>query len=97
MGLGLSTAVWWCLLFGLCAAWTREELEVYDLVEEVGQNFYHFIGVENVTTKLDEFHVTICCRMRVIPKSERLFAQRVFFFIPTRAMHRMLQPNFGIS
>lgn len=32
----------------LSSAWDNEELEVFDVVEEVNQNFYELLGVEQV-------------------------------------------------
>ena len=30
------------------AGWTQDELDLFDLVEEVGENFYDLIGVDQV-------------------------------------------------
>ncbi len=35
-------------LLAAACAWTQEELELYDLVEDVGQNFYEFMGISEV-------------------------------------------------
>lgn len=34
--------------FTISAAWDNEELEVFDVVEEVNQNFYDLLGVSQV-------------------------------------------------
>ncbi len=31
-----------------CTAWTAAQLEVYDLVEEIGENFYELMGISQV-------------------------------------------------
>lgn len=39
------------ILIGLAcsaAAWDTEELEIFDLVEEINQNFYELLGVAQV-------------------------------------------------
>lgn len=38
-------------------AWDDEELEVFDVVEEVNQNFYGLLGVPNVRFLLLLFHL----------------------------------------
>lgn len=34
---------------GLCAAWDQSELEMLELVEEVGRNFYEVLDVPQVS------------------------------------------------
>lgn len=34
--------------FTISAAWDNDELEVFDVVEEVNQNFYDLLGVSQV-------------------------------------------------
>lgn len=34
----------------LTAAWDTEELEIFDLVEEINENFYTVLGVQQVST-----------------------------------------------
>lgn len=34
----------------LTAAWDTEELEIFDLVEEINENFYTVLGVQQVRT-----------------------------------------------
>lgn len=35
-------------LIGTVTAWDNEELEIFDVVEEVNQNFYEMLGVKQV-------------------------------------------------
>jgi len=42
-----------CLLLGATGgahAWHSEELEIFDLVEEVNRNFYEFMGINQTAT-----------------------------------------------
>ncbi len=36
--------------FEFTAAWNNEEMEMFDLVEEVNTNFYEVLGVDQVKT-----------------------------------------------
>lgn len=36
-------------LLGAAVAWDGDELEVFDVVEEVNQNFYTMLGVDRVS------------------------------------------------
>eukprot|EP00039_Didymoeca_costata_P011771 m.166608 g.166608 ORF g.166608 m.166608 type:complete len:426 (+) comp15286_c0_seq1:92-1369(+) len=38
------------VLLPSCTAWTKEDLELYDLVEETNQNFYDMLGVDQDAT-----------------------------------------------
>lgn len=43
---------WLLLLFSLILsvrAWDDDDLEVFDVVEEVNQNFYEFLGISQVS------------------------------------------------
>lgn len=76
-------------LFGDCQGWTNEDLEIFDLVEEVPVNFYDFMGVlqvSNDSSKLfisSKIHVQsislltitlmISIRMQPVQKSEKHF------------------------
>lgn len=43
--------VWTYLVsFEFTAAWNNEEMEMFDLVEEVNTNFYEVLGVDQVKT-----------------------------------------------
>lgn len=33
-----------------CVAWDQQELGMYDLIEEVNQNFYELFGIEPVSS-----------------------------------------------
>lgn len=35
-------------IYGIISAWDNDELEVFDVVEEVNQNFYEILGVPQV-------------------------------------------------
>jgi hypothetical protein len=35
-------------VFSVCFAWDQSELEIFDLVEEINQNFYDLLGVPQV-------------------------------------------------
>lgn len=37
-------------MFSICCAWDQSELEIFDLVEEINQNFYDLLGVPQVST-----------------------------------------------
>lgn len=37
-------------IFSMCSAWDQSELEIFDLVEEINQNFYDLLGVPQVST-----------------------------------------------
>ena len=43
----------WCILMLLfpfnCVAWDSNELELFDLVEEIQRNFYEVLGLDNVS------------------------------------------------
>ncbi len=41
-------AILFALVLASAHAWTTQELELYDLVEEVGVNFYDFLGISQV-------------------------------------------------
>ena len=43
----LRTALF-LLIFNRCLAWDNDELELFDLVEEVNANFYDVLGVGQV-------------------------------------------------
>jgi len=38
------------LLCGSSSAWHSEELEIFDLIEEVNKNFYEFMGINQTAT-----------------------------------------------
>ncbi|XP_064613964.1 dnaJ homolog subfamily C member 1-like [Liolophura sinensis] len=42
----LSTTLLFLMLLVVCSAWDNEELELFDLVEEINQNFYELFGVD---------------------------------------------------
>lgn len=42
-------------IFTLSTAWDNDELEVFDVVEEVNQNFYDLLGVSEVK------HISFTC------------------------------------
>jgi hypothetical protein len=46
--MNVKTCLFAFLFFEASFAWTQKELDVYDLVEEVGQNFYSFLDIEQV-------------------------------------------------
>ena len=37
-----------CMSFGSVAAWDNDDLEIFDLVELINQNFYKFMGIQQV-------------------------------------------------
>ena len=37
-------------VFSISLAWDQSELEIFDLVEEINQNFYDLLGVPQVGT-----------------------------------------------
>ena len=44
---------WFCWIIlssGYTAAWDSDDFELFDLVEEINQNFYDVLGVTNVRT-----------------------------------------------
>ena len=41
-----------CLLPNLSRAWDQEELDMFDLVEEINENFYDVLGVLQVKVSL---------------------------------------------
>ncbi len=41
-------AILFALVLASAHAWTTQELELYDLIEEVGVNFYDFLGISQV-------------------------------------------------
>lgn len=49
-------------IFALCAlksqvavlAWDNEDFEIFDLVEEINENFYKLLNVEQVNDQCDE-------------------------------------------
>lgn len=47
-GLPRSPLLWLLLLAPSALAWDSGDLELFDLVEEIPQNFYAFLGVEQV-------------------------------------------------
>lgn len=38
-----------------CLAWDQQELGMYDLIEEVNQNFYELFGIEPVSSDIYNF------------------------------------------
>lgn len=42
-------------VYGVINAWDNDELEVFDVVEEVNQNFYEILGVPQVFSFLIAF------------------------------------------
>ena len=38
------------LLFNFCRAWDSDEYEIFDLVEEVNQNFYEYLELSQDAT-----------------------------------------------
>lgn len=36
------------VLFGVSLSWEQDELDLFDLVEEVGENFYEVLNVKEV-------------------------------------------------
>lgn len=42
------------LLISNVSAWDQEELEIFDLVEEINENFYLILKVEQVKKKMFE-------------------------------------------
>lgn len=45
------------LTINCASAWDTEELEIFDLVEEINQNFYTVLGVQQV---LQKFIFQVC-------------------------------------
>ncbi|KAG8431320.1 hypothetical protein GDO86_019064 [Hymenochirus boettgeri] len=45
----LPALLLWCGQVRMAGAWDSGDLELFDLVEEIQQNFYEFLGVEQVT------------------------------------------------
>jgi DnaJ family protein C protein 1 len=41
-------------VFSISLAWDQSELEIFDLVEEINQNFYDLLGVPQVGTCIIE-------------------------------------------
>jgi len=39
--------------FSVCFAWDQSELEIFDLVEEINQNFYDLLGVPQVGSSIE--------------------------------------------
>lgn len=48
----MSRGAWFCLLVVVLAApglcWDMKEMELFDLVEEVNENFYQVMGISQV-------------------------------------------------
>lgn len=44
-------------VFKFSYAWDNDELEVFDVVEEVNQNFYEVLGVTQVSSPLIYIHI----------------------------------------
>lgn len=43
------------LLITTASAWDTDELEIFDLVEEINENFYHVMGIQQVRSNLNIF------------------------------------------
>lgn len=48
----------------ICHAWDTEELEIFDLVEEINQNFYTVLNVEKVCITPEQINLTIKIKKR---------------------------------
>ncbi|XP_070566702.1 dnaJ homolog subfamily C member 1-like [Ptychodera flava] len=52
-GLGISGSLFVLYLTGCVTAWDSEELELFDLVEEIQQNFYEVLGLDSSASQGD--------------------------------------------
>lgn len=45
----MRTIIVFLALFATCHCWENEQLEVFDVVEEVKENFYQMLNLSNVS------------------------------------------------
>lgn len=83
-------------------AWDDDDYHIFDLVEEINQNFYKFMGIEQVchgsqiATWMRNFrNLSLCLvfRTQQMPKSNEPSAASRFNSIPTRIPPKM--PTFS--
>lgn len=51
----------WTILFQTAFSWDTDDLELFDLVEEVNRNFYDVLGVPSVS---DQLSISAICQRK---------------------------------
>lgn len=66
MRAGIRSVVVFFFLLCPCMCWEQEELDLFDLVEEIGENFYELMQLDRVSILNHVIVVTLClCRVPV--------------------------------